>query len=116
VIAWRDSLLLAGQNLTAAQLKELNTVAIDEGRLETEERLALAEKERTTGMDNETVFRMREENLNRTNETNQRILQRISPQLSEAQAQALREVFRSGHEARLSALHEERDRKLKGAR
>lgn len=81
-LAWRDRLAIAGHTLTAAQLQALNAAAIRENRRLAEEsfdRAATAIPPR----DDEDVFRASEDELNRLNETNLRILQSVRSQLTE---------------------------------
>jgi hypothetical protein len=90
-------------------LQALNAAAISENRRHTEqsfERAANASPPR----DDEDVFRAREEELNRLNETNLRILQIVRPQLTEEQGKALRAQFDTGHATRMAAIQVERER------
>jgi hypothetical protein len=52
---------------------------------------------------------MKEEAINRQNETNLRILQMASSELTADQVGALRTQFESGHAARLAAARAERE-------
>jgi hypothetical protein len=107
VMAWRDRLALAGQTLTTPQLQALNAAATSELRRETEESL---QRMRTAGpTDLDTAARMKEEAINRQNETNLRILQMASSELTADQVGALRTQFESGHAARLAAARAERE-------
>lgn len=108
VLAWQDRLTLAGQTLTTPQLQALNTATITENRREAEESLAI--ESATTPMDIQTVLRLREENINRMNETNQRILQDVSSQLNSEQLEALRDLFEKGHASRQAGLSSDRER------
>lgn len=109
VLAWRDRLAVAGQTLTTAQLQALNAAAISENRRHTEESFERAANAPPPG-DDEEVFRAREEELNRLNDTNLRILQIVRAQLTEEQGKALRAQFDNGHATRLEALRVERER------
>jgi hypothetical protein len=53
---------------------------------------------------------MREEALIRAHETNLRILQSVGPELTEEQANALRNQFDSGHASRMAGVQAERER------
>jgi len=107
VLAWRDRLAIAGVTLTTAQLQALNTAALTEMRRETEDSLAMDSP--SGPMDAETVVRQREETINRQNDTNMRILQDITPQLSAEQAKALRDQFEAGDAARRAAARADRE-------
>ena len=109
VLAWRDRLAVAGQTLTTAQLQALNAAAISENRRHAEESFERAANA-TPPRDDEDVFRAREEELDRLNDTNLRILQIVRPQLTEEQGKALRAQFDNGHATRLEALRVERER------
>jgi hypothetical protein len=110
VFAWRDRLSIAGQTLTTAQLQALNAAAIKEGRRDAEESLALGSTTQSIPMDRMDSFRMREEALIRAHETNLRILQSVGPELTEEQANALRNQFDSGHASRMAGVQAERER------
>jgi hypothetical protein len=107
VLAWKDRLAIAGQTLSTEQLQALNAAAIAEGRRETEESLAMGST--SPPQDQEGSFRLREENLNRSHETNLRILRVMSSQLTQDQAKALRTQFETGHATRLAAVRAERE-------
>lgn len=109
-LAWRDRLTISGLTLTTEQLQALNAAAIAQLRRETQENLELQATARPTDM--ESMFRMREEAVNRQNETNLRILRIVMPQLNEEQAKALRAQFDSGHAARLKSLRAEREQAM----
>jgi hypothetical protein len=64
-------------------------------RRETEESLELAGTAQPTDL--ESVLRMREESVNRQNDTNMRILATMTPHLTAEQTKALRTQFESGH-------------------
>jgi hypothetical protein len=110
VLQWRDKLTLAGQTLTTEQLQALNAASLKETRLDAEESLAQQQQQPTQPMDQEAMFRMREENLNRANELNLRILEDVRSQLPEALVGALRTQFETGHKTRLDNLHAEEER------
>jgi sulfite reductase alpha subunit-like flavoprotein len=105
-LIWRDRLEVAGLPMTTEQLQALNAAAIAERRLEALENLELQSAVRPTDM--ESVFRLREEALNRSHEHNLEILRVASPQLTDAQVRALRSQFDAGHEGRIKALQAER--------
>lgn len=105
---WKDSIALAGHALSTEQLQALNAVAIAELRRETEEALE-AEATMAAPTDVQTAVRMREETINRQNETNQRILRAVSAKLTAAQTEALRAQFASGHAARMATFEAERE-------
>lgn len=107
VLAWRDRLAIAGQTLTTPQLQALDAAARAELRREAEDALERARNPQP--MDAEGAFRQREENLNRQNDANLRILDAVSAQLNAEQARALRTQFESGHAARMASLKAERD-------
>lgn len=111
VMAWRDRLSLAGQTLTTEQLQALNAAATAQLRRETEQTLEV--ESTTPPRDVDSMVRMREEAINRQNETNMRILRAVSGQLTEEQAKALRAQFDSGHAARMAAFRTERDELLR---
>jgi hypothetical protein len=106
---WGDSLLQAGLQLTTAQFQALTAASISEHRRDAEESLAL-QRNITPPRDAEEAFRIREENIVRMNDTNLRILQVARPQLTEAQASALRAQFDRGHSSRMANLRAERER------
>jgi hypothetical protein len=106
---WSDSLSQAGLQLTSAQFQALTAASISEHRRDTEESLAL-QRNVTPPRDAAEAFRIREENLVRSNEVNLRILQAARPQLTEAQASALRAQFDKGHSTRMASLRAERER------
>jgi hypothetical protein len=101
-------LALAGQTLTTEQLQVLNAASLKETRRDAEE--SLTQQTPIQPMDQETMFRMREENLNRANELNLRILEDVRSQLSEELLNALRNQFATGHKTRLDNLHAEEER------
>jgi hypothetical protein len=105
---WSDSLSQAGLQLTSAQFQALTAASISEHRRDTEESLAL-QRNVTPPRDAAEAFRVREENLVRSNEVNLRILQVARPQLTEAQASALRAQFDRGHSSRMASLRAERE-------
>jgi hypothetical protein len=109
-LIWRDRLDVAGVPLTTEQLQALNAAAIAERRIETLENLELQRTVRPTDM--ESVFRLREEALNRSHEHNLQILRVASPQLTDAQARALRSQFDAGLAGRIKALHAEREQAI----
>lgn len=108
VFAWRDRLSISGQTLTTAQLQALNAAAIEEGRREAEESYAKASA--VQPMDQPDSFQMREDALNRSHETNLRILDSVRHQLTDAQTQALRAQFEAGHASRLAGVRSDRER------
>jgi hypothetical protein len=110
---WSDSLSQAGLQLTTAQFQALTAASISEHRRDTEDSLAL-QRNTTPPRDAAEALRIREENLVRMNDTNLRILQAARPQLTEAQASALRAQFDRGHESRMSSLSAERERAQQG--
>ncbi len=112
VLAWRERLASAGQTLTAAQLQALNTAALTELRRETEESLAIDNMARP--MDADAAARMREETINRQNETNLRILDAAAPELTAEEVKALRTLFEAGHAQRLAAARADRERAVNG--
>jgi hypothetical protein len=107
VLAWKDRLAIAGHTLTNEQLQALNAAATAQMRRETEESLEIESTARPTDLD--SVIRMREESLNRQNQTNLRILAAVSAQLTEEQAKALRTQFDSGHAARMATFRAEQE-------
>ncbi|MEO8315767.1 MAG: hypothetical protein ABI645_13360 [Pseudomonadota bacterium] len=109
VLIWSNLLSQAGLPLNTAQLQALNAASISEHRRDAEESLAL-QRNTTAPRDAEEAFRIREENLIRMNETNLRLLQVAQPQLTEAQAGALRAQFDKGHATRMASLRAERER------
>ena len=111
VLAWKDRLALAGHTLTTEQVQVLNAAAIAELRREAEDSLELEATSRPT--DIETVVKMREETIDRQNETNMRILQTVSTHLTQPQAEALRKQFESGHAARVASFRAEREMLLR---
>lgn len=112
VLQWRDRLAQAGQTLTADQVVALNAAAIKELRRETEESLTV---DSSAGpLDAATVARLREETINRQNETNMRILAAAAPQLTSDIVTALRTQFETGHAARLAAARADRERAASG--
>jgi hypothetical protein len=106
---WSDGLSQAGLQLTTAQFQALTAASISEHRRDAEETLAL-QRNATPPRDAEEAFRIREENLVRSNENNLRILKMARPQLTEAQAEALRKQFEKGHATRMANLRAERER------
>jgi hypothetical protein len=108
VLAWRDRLTLAGQTLTTEQLQALNAVATGELRRETKESLEIDNANGT--VDLQTAAKLRQETVNRQNQTNLRILEKIGPRLNAAQIKALRDVFEAGHVARQATLRAELER------
>lgn len=108
VLQWRDKLALAGQTLTTEQLQALNAASLRETRRDAEE--SLAQPKPTQPMDQEAMFRMREENLHRANELNLRILQSVRSQMPEELVNTLRTQFETGHETRLANLRAEKER------
>jgi hypothetical protein len=108
-LIWSDVLSQAGLALNTAQLQALTAASISEHRRDAEESLAL-QRNVTPPKDAEEAFRIREENLVRMNDTNLRILQAARPQLTEAQAHALRTQFDRGHSTRMASLRAERER------
>ena len=109
-LIWRDRLDVAGVPLRTEQLQALNAAAIAERRRETLENLELQGTPRPTDM--ESVFRLREEALNRSHEHNLQILRVAAPQLTDAQARALRSQFDAGLAGRIKALHAEREQAI----
>ncbi|HUG71874.1 MAG TPA: hypothetical protein VMK82_00485 [Steroidobacteraceae bacterium] len=109
-LIWRDRLDVAGLPLTTEQLQALNAAAIAERRLETLENLELQSTVRPTDM--ESVFRLREEALNRSHEHNLEILRVATPHLTDAQARALRSQFDAGLAGRIKALQAEREQAI----
>jgi hypothetical protein len=109
-LIWRDRLNVAGLPLTPEQLQALNAAAIAERRRETLENLELENTARPTDM--ESVFRLREEALDRSHDHNLRILRVVTPQLSDEQARALRSQFDAGHAGRIKALRAEREQAI----
>lgn len=112
VLRWRDRLTQDGHTLTTAQLQALNAAALTELRRETEESLAVDSA--TAPTDAATIARLREETINRQNETNMRILDTAAPQLTPELVRALRTQFETGHAARLAAARAERERAASG--
>lgn len=55
-------------------------------------------------------LRLRDETINRQNETNQRILQVVSSQRNSEQFAALRDLFEQGHAARQAGARSDRER------
>jgi hypothetical protein len=108
VLAWRNSLAIAGQTLTTPQLQALDAATRAELRREAEDSL---ERPRNTvaPTDAEGNFRLQEENLNRENDANMRILDAVTTQLSAEQIRALRAQFEKGHTLRRVALKAARD-------
>lgn len=109
-LIWRDRLEVEGLPLTTEQLQALNAAAIAERRRETLENLELQSTVRPTDM--ESVFRLREEALNRSHEHNLEILREATPQLTDAQVRALRSQFDAGLAGRIKALHAEREQAI----
>lgn len=109
VLAWRDRLAVAGHTLTTAQLQALNAAAIIENRRHTEESFERAANA-SLPRNHEEKFRAREEELDRMHDTNLRILNRVSPQLTVEQGNALRAQFENGHTTRREAIRVERER------
>lgn len=107
VLAWKDRLAIAGHTLTTEQLQALNAAATAELRRETEESLELEVRSQPTDL--ESAIRMREETINRQNETNRRILAAMSPHLNEEQSRALRAQFDAGHAARMATFRSEQE-------
>jgi hypothetical protein len=107
VLAWKDRLAIAGQTLTNEQLQALNAAAIAQMRREAEESLEIESTAQPADL--ESLIKMREDALNRQNQTNLRILAAVSPQLTEEQAKALRAQFDSGHAARMAAFRAEQE-------
>jgi hypothetical protein len=107
VLRWKDRLEIDGQSLTTVQLQALNAAAIAQLRRETQQNLELESTARPTDL--ETVIRLREDQINRQNETNLRILRVVTPQLSEEQAKALRAQFDAGHAARMTSFRAEKE-------
>jgi hypothetical protein len=95
-------------NLTPEQRQALDATASAELRRETEESLRLASL-RSVPADAMAVAQIKEETINRQNETNLRILRAITPQLTEEQARALRAIFERGNASRLASLRAERE-------
>jgi hypothetical protein len=108
VLAWRDRLAIAGQTLTTPQLQALDAAARAELRREAEDSLERS-RNAVSPTDAEGTFRLREENLNRQNDANMRILDAVTTQLSAEQIKALRAQFEAGHATRLLSLKAERD-------
>lgn len=102
VARWSTSL-----NLTPEQRQALDAIAIAELRKETDESLELASRSAPT--DAASVARIKEDTINRQNETNLRILRAIAPQLKDEQTRALRTIFDNGHASRMAALRAERE-------
>lgn len=107
VLAWKDRLAIAGHTLTTEQIQALNAAAIAQLRREAEESLELESTNQPT--DVESFLRLREEAINRQNDTNMRILAAVSPQLTQEQAKALRAQFESGHAARTAGFRSEQE-------
>jgi hypothetical protein len=105
---WSDAMSQAGLPLSTEQFQALTAASISEHRRDAED--SIAQQRNTTPRDAEDAFRIREENLIRMNETNLRILQAARPQLTEAQASALRAQFDKGHSSRMASLRTERER------
>jgi hypothetical protein len=106
---WSDAMSQAGLQLNTDQFQALTAASISEHRRDAEDSLA-QQRNTTPPRDAEDAFRLREENLVRMNETNLRILQAARPQLTEAQASALRAQFDKGHTSRMASLRAERER------
>src|SRR5690606_9565602 len=68
VLLWRDRLQLAGLNLTASPIQTLNKVALEEGKIETEEFLEIEDRE-APPTDVEAMYQRKLRVLNRQNET-----------------------------------------------
>lgn len=81
--------------------------AITEARREAEESLEI--ESTATPADLESLITMREDTINRQNQTNLRILAAVSPQLTDEQAQALRVQFDAGHAARMATFRAEQE-------
>lgn len=112
VLAWKDRLVVAGLTLTTGQLQALDTAMRSELRRETEETLEIGK--RNVPLDPMAAARLREETINRQNETNLRVLRAAASQLTPEQMQALRTQFESGHAARLASVHAEIERIASG--
>ena len=112
VLQWRDRLTQAGHTLNTAQVQALNAAALTELRRETEESLAVDSA--TAPTDPATIARLREETINRQNETNMRILAAAAPQLTPDVVTALRAQFEAGHASRLAAARADRERAAAG--
>jgi len=108
VLAWKDRLAVAGLTLTTEQLQALDTAMRSELRRETGETLEI--QARNVPLDPMAAARLREETINRQNETNLRVLRIAASQLTTQQAQALRDQFEAGHAARLASVHAEIER------
>lgn len=105
VLAWRDRLTVAGLTLTTEQLQALDSAMRSELRRETEESLEIART--TVPLDPLAAAQMREQTINRQNETNMRVLDIAGPQLTQEQVLALRTQFEQGHAARLASVRRE---------
>jgi hypothetical protein len=112
VLAWSQRIALQGVTLTAPQLQALNAATRTELRRETEESLYI--DNRTGPMDADAAAQLREETINRQNETNLRILDAATPQLTADVVNALRSLFEAGHAQRLATARADRERIANG--
>jgi len=112
VRAWVTRLSSAGMTVTPGQVEALNAAMITELRRETDDSLGI--DNRNGPVDPETALRIKEETINRQNETNLRVLDAVTNQLTVDQVTALRTQFEAGHASRLAALREEREQAASG--
>jgi len=105
---WSDNLSQSGLQLNTAQFQALTAASISEHRRDVEQSLSM-QRDSTPPRTPEEAFRIREENLVRGYQVNLRILQMVQPQLTEAQASALRAQFDRGHAGRIANLRAEQD-------
>lgn len=113
VQAWNTRLTLAGLTLTREQVEALNAAMITELRRETDDSLGIDYRNGPV-VDSETALRLKEETINRQNETNLRVLEDVTNQLTVDQVTALRTQFETAHASRLAALRTEREQAVSG--
>jgi hypothetical protein len=113
VAIWRNSVAASGQPLSDEQFRALKDAAIAELGRETEESIEI--DGRKGPMDAIGAARLKEETINRQHETNLRILDRVRPQLTAGQANALMGVFEAWLKPQLAAARAERDRAANAA-
>jgi len=103
VQAWNTRL-----RLSAEQLQALNTVAMAELRVETEESLDI--DSRILGvMDAAETARLNEETIQRQHATNLRILEKMTPQMTPEQSDSMRVMFEAWVAPRLAAASAARE-------
>ena len=94
-------------NLSPEQLQALSETAMAELRRETEESLEI--DSRSGSMDAQAAAQLKVETLNRQHDTNLRILEKMTPHMSQEQSERMRLMFEAWVQPRLAAARAEQE-------